>query len=301
MLKKVLLVLLLCALPLGGAMGEIVPLSVDAAPGMCYDHAQYATENGYEDPSISVTLHHGQMDETKYLYALVKIAQPNQLRTALAYKVNSSRTYKPTLIAEKNNAVLAVNGDFCNFDTKGYLVRQGVFYYNRAYKTMDVLIIDQNGDFHVITEPTVGTVEAWLREHPDLQVVNSFDFGPAIIADGQRAYERLNTAGNASVARGHLRFARTVICQLEGELTYLVLCCQGDQDGHNLGFTYEELYACICRIEQELGVSVRVAYNLDGGYSSAMVLHNEKINWPENGVNREVSDIVYFASAWQEE
>lgn len=54
-------------------------------------------------------------------------------------------------------------------------------------------------------------------------------------------------------------------------------------------------------IEHEQGITVRVAYNLDGGYSSAMVLHNEKINWPENGVNREVSDIVYFASAWQKE
>ena len=65
--------------------------------------------------------------------------------------------------------------------------------------------------------------------------------------------------------------------------------------------TYEELYTCIRAIEHEQGITVRVAYNLDGGYSSAMVLHNEKINWPENGVNREVSDIVYFASAWQKE
>ena len=151
MLKKLLTILLLCALPLTGAMGEIVSLSADGAPGLRYDYDRYATENGYEDPSISVTIYNGQMEETKYIYALVKIAQPNQLRTALAYKVNSSRTYKPALIAERNNAVLAVNGDFCNFDTKGYLVRQGVFYYNRAYKTMDVLIIDQNGDFHVIT------------------------------------------------------------------------------------------------------------------------------------------------------
>lgn len=301
MLKKLLTILLLCALPLTGAMGEIVSLSADGAPGLRYDYDRYATENGYEDPSISVTIYNGQMEETKYIYALVKIAQPNQLRTALAYKVNSSRTYKPALIAERNNAVLAVNGDFCNFDTKGYLVRQGVFYYNRAYKTMDVLIIDQNGDFHVITEPTVGAVEDWQRDHPDLQVVNSFDFGPAIIVDGERAHEDLNTAGNASVARGHLRFARTVLCQLEGELTYLALCCQGDQDGHNLGFTYEELYTCIRAIEHEQGITVRVAYNMDGGYSSAMVLHNEKINWPENGVNREVSDIVYFASAWQKE
>lgn len=55
-----------------------------------------------------------------------------------------------------------------------------------------------------------------------------------------------------------------MLCQLEGELTYLALCCQGDQDGHNLGFTYEELYTCIRAIEHEQGITVRVAYNLDG-------------------------------------
>ena len=98
MLKKLLTILLLCALPLTGAMGEIVSLSADGAPGLRYDYDRYATENGYEDPSISVTIYNGQMEETKYIYALVKIAQPNQLRTALAYKVNSSRTYKPCLL-----------------------------------------------------------------------------------------------------------------------------------------------------------------------------------------------------------
>ena len=34
MLKKLLTILLLCALPLTGAMGEIVSLSADGAPGL---------------------------------------------------------------------------------------------------------------------------------------------------------------------------------------------------------------------------------------------------------------------------
>ena len=74
MLKKLLTILLLCALPLTGATGEIVSLSADDAPGLRYDYDRYATENGYEDPSISVTLYNGQMEETKYIYALVIIS-----------------------------------------------------------------------------------------------------------------------------------------------------------------------------------------------------------------------------------
>ena len=100
MLKKLLTILLLCALPLTGAMGEIAALSADNAPGLPYDYEKYATENGYEDPSLSIKLYNGKTEDTEYIYALVKIAQPNQLRTAVAYKVNSTITAKPTRIAE---------------------------------------------------------------------------------------------------------------------------------------------------------------------------------------------------------
>lgn len=300
-LKRFLLPLFLCFMLIHAANGEIVTLPSDNSPGLPCDFDQYGTDNGYEDPSISVALYSGKSEDTEYLYAIVQIATPAQLRTAQAYKVNSGRTAKATRIAEANNAVVAVNGDYADFEPNGYVVRQGKYYYNRAYRTLDVLIIDQNGDFHVITEPTSRTVEAWLSDQPEIEVVNSFSFGPVIISDGQRAYDDLNTAGNASEARGHLRFARTVICQLEGELSYLILCCQGDQDGKGKGFTYEEIYECLRQIEQEQNIAIKVAYNLDGGYSSAMVMNNQKINWPENGINREISDIVYFASAWQKE
>lgn len=301
MFKRIAALLLACLLPICSAAGEIVPLPIDDTPGLAFDFEKFGTENGYEDPSLSIALYEGKMEDTEYLYAMVKIADPSQLRSALAYKVYSSRNAKPERMTEMYNAVFAVNADFCNYENNGYLVRQGKFYYNHAYKTIDTLLIDQNGDFHAITTPTRNSMETWIAQHPEVQVVNSFNFGPALIIDGERAYEKLNTAGNASVARGHLRFARTVLCQLEGELSYLVLCCQGDQDGKGLGFTYEEIYDCLRQIEREQGVTVRVAYNLDGGYSSAMLLNNQKINWPENGVNRELCDIVYFASAWQEE
>ena len=39
------------------------------------------------------------------------------------------------------------------------------------------------------------------------------------------------------------------------------------------------------------------AYNLDGGSSSTVVLNNQKINALSTGKTRQISDIIYFASA----
>ena len=41
------------------------------------------------------------------------------------------------------------------------------------------------------------------------------------------------------------------------------------------------------------------AYNLDGGDSSMLIFQHEKINDPGNKNTREISDIIYFASAFQ--
>ena len=43
------------------------------------------------------------------------------------------------------------------------------------------------------------------------------------------------------------------------------------------------------------------AYNLDGGDSTMMIFRNEKINDKDNENTRNISDIIYFASAWDGE
>ena len=44
---------------------------------------------------------------------------------------------------------------------------------------------------------------------------------------------------------------------------------------------------------------VQVAYNLDGGDSTMLYFHGKKLN-DRSKTAREISDIVYFASAWPE-
>lgn len=50
-----------------------------------------------------------------------------------------------------------------------------------------------------------------------------------------------------------------------------------------------------------VGCEIKVAYNMDGGRSSTLVFHNRRINSPASDKVRDLSDIIYFASAWQEE
>lgn len=144
------LALLLGCLP---ALAEIKPLSLEEvaqAPAEQY----YTSDTHYEDPSLTVDIGEGRIHETNYVYAVIKIADPSQIRTAMAYKYNSSRTVPGETMATANNAVLAINADYHNYYDYGYLVRQGVEYRMRPRKEWDVLMIDQHGDLHVIIEPT---------------------------------------------------------------------------------------------------------------------------------------------------
>ena len=293
---------LFCLILCGGAAAEITPLPVDMTPGLPYDFACCGGKDCYEDPSLKIDVFEDEIYGIKYMYAIVKIADASQLRTAFAYRYNSQYTATAMKMAEANNAVLAINADYHNFHDTGFIVRQGKVYRDLAYRGFDVLMIDQNGDFHTMIEANKSEVNDWVEAHSEYTIVNSFNFGPVLVQDGQRTREDFTDARNSMEIRGHSRFARTAICQLDQPLTYLCLCCQGDQDGKGVGLTLNELYDCVAAIDEKLtDYRVMTAYNLDGGYSSTMVLGGEKINWPENGVKREIQDIIYFASAWTEE
>lgn len=48
------------------------------------------------------------------------------------------------------------------------------------------------------------------------------------------------------------------------------------------------------------GRKIQFAYNLDGGNSTTVIFHNQKINATGKARGRELSDIIYFTTAWEE-
>ena len=113
------------------AFAEIVTLPIDQTGGLKYDPANYTSDTHYEDPSITVDIYWGgRISDTNYVYAVIKIANASQLRTAFAFNYSSPGDGKRVAdMAKKMNGVFAINGDYYShsWHTNGYMVRQGTF------------------------------------------------------------------------------------------------------------------------------------------------------------------------------
>lgn len=237
---------------------------------------------GYEDGSLSVKIETLREHETNILVARVKIADPSQLRTAMAGRYGTTGTVLPDRLAQRANAVLAINGDFFNFNSFGYLVRQGKLYRDKTNKSLDVLIIDENADFHILIDPKPAQTHGF-----EGTIVNSFNFGPALVKDGEIVHttKRMNVGLEKETQR-------MGIGQL-GPLEYICVAAEGPEQKGSDGLTIPEF----AQLMKDLGAVQ--AYNLDGGSSSAMMLGGEKINARSTKKIRPICDILYFSTLEQ--
>ena len=176
------------------AFAEIVELDMKGV-GMPINWDNYTSDTHYEDPSLTVDIvWGGRIYDTNYVYALVKIANGTQIRTAMAGDQYSGEyTAIGSTIGKSKNAVFAINGDYFKHSDhqNGFMVRQGKTYRNRPSKMWDLLMIDQYGDFHTIVEPDKDKLAAWrIVKRAGLEIINTFNFGPLLILDGQVTLER---------------------------------------------------------------------------------------------------------------
>ncbi len=261
------------------------------------DH--YLPDNGgYVDESLSILIETTYWNEdvvqvenpgpniTRVLAVRVKLTDITQFRTALAGHSASKTVSRVEEIAKKNNAVLAINGDFYNFHSSGIEYRNGRKLRFNANNLRELLIIDEAGDFHFL-QPT--SQRAWDKYIADGgTVLHTYWFGPNLVnADGTPRDQFTNNENNAP----WMKSQRMVIGQV-GKLEYLILCCEGPEsaDYEGQGFTLSQT-AQLC-----LAFGLDNAYNLDGGVSTTMSLNGQKINSPSNPKRREVGDCIYFAT-----
>ncbi len=282
--------LLACA---ARADGALLPVDLSAGPAPL--ETGYLSDTEYVDSTIRVRIETGREGDCDYWVADVAVKDASQLRTAAAADdFSRTRALDALWLARRMNAVVAVNGDYYNSRERGgfaYTVRQGVLYRDnldererRKSKRMDVLAIDEAGDFHVFHRPAKGEMPA---EIGGKRVVNSFSFGPILVEDGEAAASFDENATWLNMSWDQKR-QRMCICQA-GPLHYKLVCCEGPRNG-SVGMTLPEF------AELAAAQDVRVAYNLDGGDSSFLYFRGSKVNSPF-GSTRKLQDIIYFASA----
>ena len=301
-LRAVLLALmLLCMLVLvpSGAIiahAEIIDIPLDVKPADLIEPLAegYLSDWEYEDPSISVRIEKGRIYETNYMVAYVKIANASQLRTAMAGRYSDDGKEFGRTLAQRNKAVLAINGDyFIGHNNVGFVARQGKVLRTKCDNTeeksglrFDVLIIDDKGDLHILPQATNADIAAFPGA-----IINGFTFGPGLVIDGERQTGFVNMNNAADKAAMRMCIAQT------GELEYLCICSEGPEDKGSVGMNLEQFTDLVASFE-----GVQNAYNLDGGISSTMAFKQNgkyvRVNSPNNPKSRQLKDILFFSSAY---
>jgi exopolysaccharide biosynthesis protein len=267
------------------AMLAVAPALASGQP-LDFSPAPVAAETGYisayeyQDDTLHVWIEDIERDDSVYHVAHVEIADASQLRTALSCKPGEKTKAAASVIGNAYHAVVGINGDGYLFRTSGYIVRQGQVLRKSTAVELDYLIIDTAGDFHALRKPTKKSLSAALKQY---DVAQCFYFGPVLVLDGE-AQTVYNQYGFAPQDRS----PRTALGQV-GELSYVLVVADGRQE-QSRGVTHKQL----AQFMADLGC--QVAYNLDGGGSSTLLFHGGVYNSLSEGSEREISDILYFAT-----
>ena len=288
-MKKLLVLLLLAALSLPCCLAEdVYHLPVDFSAGPKANPDCYTSKETYEDESLSVKMETRDIDRVRYSIAWIKVKSPTQLRTHTAGKPNEITADRPSRMARRQNAVVAINGDFYVQRKDGLIYRQGVPFRYILNEEKDALVIDENGDLHNFVGTKADEILAFLKEGH--QIINAFTFGPTLIKNGE-----IMPLPSTYLTRfdSTVRAPRMVIAQM-GPLEYVFVEAQGRND-KSIGVTTDQMAVFM----KELGV--KEAYCLDGGNSCVMTFNGRYYDSNYSESERDQSDIIYVVSAVPEE
>lgn len=238
----------------------------------------------YLDETIYAVTWKQVIGDCTYTFSEVQIAHPSQIRRFFSDgQFGSSVLQTTTEMASTVNAVVASSGDYYGYRSIGIVVNEGVVLRNRG-ELLDTCFIDEQGDLiFTYAGQITGTeeIQAFVDRH-DLRF--SLCFGPVMLLNGEVCVPPLYNSGEINTA-----YARAAICQM-GPLHYVLVTANLEPPNHKVPTVAEFSYAL-------LALGVPKAYALDGGQTAAIVMGNKLINTVSYGSQRDISDIVYFASA----
>ena len=272
----------------------------------------------YEDSTIRVSFEReviihelycgnrqGEIAEDESWIVRIKISDASQLRTAIALDTyDGSEAEDAETMANSKNAVVAIDGDFLKlFDDVGYVVRQGELIRDNTGNgrgfVYDMLLIDSEGDFHVVNSATTENIEAYVAEYLTplgRTILNTFNCGPVLVQDGMVPMIAQSEAALNESYEWRLPCQRQCILQT-GHLEYAIVEVAGE-GGETTGFTMTEFAEYVA----EKFPDAILAYNLAGGHATSLIAwksaesaRGERICFTPTP--KLINDILYFASA----
>lgn len=214
-------------------------------------------------------------EKITYFIADVYVSNAGDILTAFA-EDTFGKNIKDTVynMAEENNALFAVNGDYYGNAENGIVIRNGVKYR------------DTINDADVLVLYTDGVMRSYLPEEYDPEEViaqgawQAWNFGPSLLDGKGGLNQTFNTTSylnskNPRSAAGYVEPGHYVFTTVDGR-----------DRGYSSGATLSELAAILAK------EGCVYAYNLDGGKSAMMYFDGRIINLPDGG-GRDMSDIIY--------
>ena len=163
-------------------------------------------------------------------------------------------------IAQHADAIVSVNGDWCNNQKEGLLVRNGELYHSEQ-TTNDICVLFYDGTMKTYPYDQYSAEEV-IAALP----YQSWKFGPELLDVNGAVKAKFNTSSEIMYEN-----PRTGIGYFEpGHYCFVVV--DGRQSGYSKGLTMTEF----AQIFADLGC--KAAYNLDGGQSSVMTFNGKMAN-----------------------
>lgn len=253
------------------------------------DTSGAATGTGWTSDTATISIEKvvtgsGSAQVTHFV-ADVRVSDATIVRSAFAGdQFGENIIANPSEIAASVNAVLAINGDYYGFRDTGIVIRNGVTFRDKGARQGLAFYADGSVELYDETATTADELIAG-------GVWNTLSFGPGLV-DGGKVLSGIDQAevdtnfGNHSIQGEQPRTGVGLVDT--NHLLFVVV--DGRSEGYSRGVTLPEF----AQIFVDRGAEV--AYNLDGGGSSAMVFRDELVNNPlGKGRERGTSDILYVA------
>lgn len=234
----------------------------------------------YSDSKSKITVTQYRAYDSNIYVADVEVTDGTSILSAFAKNTYGRNITETTSdMAEENNAVLAINGDYYGARQSGYVIRNGVVYRSQGSNGED-MVISKDGSLSFISESDT-TTDSLLQK----QAWQVLSFGPVLVENGQVAVSENDEVGMAMASN-----PRTAIGTVAKNHYFFVV-----SDGRTSESAGLSLYE-LANFMKSLGATN--VYNLDGGGSSTMVFQGEVVNNPTTNGNkiseRAVSDILYI-------